>query len=141
MSMSDRFMSYYMDVAERTAQMSHAVRLKVGAVLVINNGIVSTGFNGTPSGEDNCCEHTIDENLVTKPNVIHAEDNALRRAHERNIDVYNTLSYMFVTHAPCLFCASKIINTDIKHVIYRNDFRNMSGIDYLKECDVKVIKF
>ena len=74
--MKPKFIDYYMKIAEVTATLSYAKRLNVGAVIVKDNQILATGYNGMPSGWENVCEHEIDGQLVTKPEVLHAETNA-----------------------------------------------------------------
>jgi dCMP deaminase len=138
MTISNRFVAYYMDVAERSAQLSYATILQVGAVIVVDNGIISTGFNGTPKGEPNSCEHYVDGQLVTLPNVIHAEDNAIRRVYERNLCAHG--ASIFITHAPCLKCSQKILASGIKEVFYKNDYKNHYGINFLSDHYVKVRK-
>jgi len=130
-----------MDTAERFAQLSSAVRLQVGAVVVKDNRIISIGYNGTPSGWDNLCEDLVqlsDDTLVTKTKaeVIHAEANAitkLARSNESGVG-----SSMFITHAPCVDCAKLIYGAGINTVYYRNSYRNNDGIDFLQKCNVDV---
>ena len=131
-----------MDVAFRFSELSTAVRLKVGAIIVKNDRIISIGYNGMPSGWDNNCEdyHGLDLNgnptLVTKPEVIHAEANAiakLAKSHETGVD-----SKMFLTHAPCLHCAKQIYTAGIDTVYYHQNYRDTTGLDFLKKCNVKV---
>ena len=130
-----------MDTAERFAQLSSAVRLQVGAVVVKDNRIISIGYNGTPSGWDNLCEDLVqlsDDTLVTKTKaeVIHAEANAitkLARSNESGVG-----SSMFITHAPCVDCAKLIYGAGINTVYYRDSYRNDDGIDFLQKCNVDV---
>lgn len=143
--MKQRFIDYYMDIAERTALLSRAIRLKVGSILVKDNKIISIGFNGTPAGWDNECENSeyADDGfrvtLTTKPEVIHAEANAiskLARCHESGNE-----SVMFITHAPCMECAKLIYGAGIKQVFYRTAYRSSDGIDFLNKCNVEVIQY
>lgn len=138
MIFSDRFLQFYMDVAERSAQLSYATKLQVGAVVVVDNGILSTGFNGTPRGESNACEVVSGNQLVTLPNVIHAEDNAIRRVYERNLCAHG--GSIFITHAPCIKCADKIIDAGIKEVYYKHPYRDENGIRLLERDNIKVRK-
>lgn len=135
---SDRFLQFYMDVAERSSQLSYATILQVGAVVVVDNGIISTGFNGRPKGEPNVCEHYVDGKLFTLPSVIHAEDNAIRRVYERNLCAHG--GSIFITHAPCIKCADKIIDAGIKEVYYKHDYKNDNGIRLLEHDNIKVRK-
>lgn len=147
-----------MDTAARFADLSSARRLKVGSVVVKDNRIVSIGYNGTPAGWDNDCEIKTycedgdwseqqlpkDSNiwkkykLTTKPEVIHAEANAISKLARSNESGLG--STMFITHAPCLDCAKLIYGAGINTVYYRNSYRNTDGIDFLKKCDIGVMK-
>ena len=139
--MKQKWIDAFMDTAERFAQLSSAVRLQVGAVVVKDNRIISIGYNGTPSGWDNLCEDLVqlsDDTLVTKTKaeVIHAEANAitkLARSNESGVG-----SSMFITHAPCVDCAKLIYGAGINTVYYRDSYRNDDGIDFLQKCNVDV---
>lgn len=125
----------YMDMAERFAQLSSATRLKVGSIVVRDNRVISIGYNGMPSGWTNTCE---DENNVTKPEVIHAEANAitkLARDGERGLG-----ADLFCTHAPCIHCAKLIYGAGIKKVFYKETYRDTLGIDFLEACGIEVEK-
>ena len=98
----------HMRTAENYAMLSHAIRLQVGAIVVKDDRIISIGYNGTPSGWDNKCENEtyIDDfhiEMTTKPEVIHAEANAIAKLAKSNESGEG--AYMFITHAPCLSCA------------------------------------
>ena len=136
--MKERAIKAHMDVAETYAKLSYAERLKVGAIVVKDNRVISIGYNGTPSGWENKCETNVDGVLVTKPEVIHAEANAiskLARTHESGID-----ADMFITHLPCIECAKLIFSSGIKRVFYKNEYRDIKGLEFLKNCQVGVIK-
>jgi dCMP deaminase len=141
--MKQKFISAFMKTAETFAELSSAVRLKVGAIVVKEERIISIGYNGTPSGWDNTCEYQeIDMNgndrLVTKKEVIHAESNAITKLAKSPESGNN--SVMFVTHAPCIECAKLIYQSGISSVYYRNSYRDSSGIDFLNKCGVFVVK-
>ena len=125
----------YMDIAERFAKLSSAKRLQVGAIVVRDNRVISIGYNGMPAGWTNDCE---DENNVTKPEVIHAEANAitkLARDGERGLG-----ADLFCTHAPCIHCAKLIYGAGIKTVFYRETYRDTLGVDFLETAGVEVKK-
>jgi dCMP deaminase len=132
-----------MKAAEVYAQLSSARRLQVGCVIVKNDTIIGIGYNGMPSGWDNNCEYEIHQpvervNLVTKPEVLHAETNAIAKvARSTNSSEGATL---FVTHAPCIECAKLIHQSGIKTVYYRNPYRDELGIDFLKKCEIEVMQ-
>jgi len=140
--MKDKFKKLYMDWASRTAELSHAVRLQVGAVIVKDDSVISYGYNGMPAGWDNNCEfefrhpQTKITELVTNKEVLHAESNAIAKlAKSTNSGLGAT---MFVTHAPCMECAKLIYQSGIGHVLYRNSYRDTSGITFLEKSGVKV---
>lgn len=122
----------YMNICVEVAQMSHAQRSKVGAILVKDNNIMSFGYNGTPSGSNNCCE--VDN--VTKPDVLHAESNAIcKMAQSTNSSQGATL---YVTLSPCFECAKLIIQSGIKRVVFKEKYRDTSSIIFLQDNNVKV---
>lgn len=120
-----------MEVAEIYSRLSYANRLKVGAIVVKDNRVISIGYNGTPSGWDNACE---DLNNKTKDEVIHAEANAISKLAS-NVESGVGAS-MFVTHAPCIECSKLIYGAGITHVYYRNQYRNDLGLNFLKKCEI-----
>ena len=132
-----------MSVAAVYSEVSSARRLKVGCVIVKNNTIIGIGYNGMPSGWDNNFEDFFyDENgierMKTKPEVLHAESNALAKvARSTNSCEGATL---YVTHAPCLDCSKLIYQSGINSVFYRNEYRDSAGINFLHNCQVSVNK-
>ena len=152
-----KFANAHMKAAEVYSQLSSARRLHVGCVVVKDNTIIGIGYNGMPSGWDNNCEDkvfanawSVDNeiweyqeedsghpyNLKTKPEVLHAETNALAKiARSTNSSDGAT---MFITHAPCLDCAKLVYQSGIKSVYYRNSYKNTDGLDFLNKCNVEV---
>ena len=131
-----------MDVAERFAQLSSARRLHVGAIVVKDDRIISIGYNGMPAGWDNDCEYVfthpqtkIDE-LVTRKEVLHAETNAIAKLAKSNESGMGAT--MFITHAPCLDCAKLIYQSGIGNVLYRNAYRDTSGVTFLERSGIQV---
>lgn len=114
------------------AALSYCVRRQVGCVIVKNNRIISIGWNGTPAGEDNCCE---DSNGDTKDNVIHAEDNALRKLP---LDEDLSEAYLFVTTCPCIHCANIVVNRKVGHVVYDEVKNTGSGLHHLLDHGIGV---
>lgn len=132
-----------MDTAERFAELSHARRLHVGAIIVKDDRIISIGYNGMPSGWDNNCEDVIQHSddtvsLKTKPEVLHAETNAIAKLAKSNESGDGAV--LFVTHAPCLDCAKLVYQSGLNSVFYRNSYRDDSGILFLQKAGVKVEK-
>ena len=123
-----------MDVAESFAKLSSAVRLQVGAIVVKDDRIISIGYNGMPSGWDNCCE---DDNK-TKAEVLHAETNAIAKLAKSSESGCGAT--MFVTHAPCIDCAKLVYQSGIDTVYYKNDYRSTQGLEFLTKSNVDVIK-
>ena len=124
----DRMQQYitaHMNVAKEYAKLSHAVRLKVGAALVSpdNTRVLVTSFNGTPSGwYTNVCEYTNEDgSLTTKPEVVHAELNAIAFAAKYGIPTKDCI--MYVTHSCCTECAKNMIQAGIKTVYYIHEYR------------------
>jgi len=136
-----KFANAHMKAAEVYSELSSARRLHVGCVVVKDNTIIGIGYNGMPSGWDNNCEDTIQHSddtvtLKTKPEVLHAETNALAKiAKSTNSSEGAT---MFITHAPCLDCAKLVYQSGIKSVYYRNSYKNTDGLDFLNKCNVEV---
>ena len=141
-SMKQKYINTHMVVAETYAGLSTATRLKVGAIVVKDDRIISIGYNGMPSGWDNNCEdyHGLDlkgnPTLVTKPEVLHAETNAIAKLARSNESGLNAT--MFITHAPCLDCAKLIYQTGISTVYYRNAYRESTGVEFLLKSGVDV---
>jgi dCMP deaminase len=139
--MKPKFQQLYMDIAQRVALMSHARRLQVGAIVVKEDRVISMGYNGMPAGWDNNCEDVIQHSddttsLKTKPEVLHAETNAiakLARSGEHGLD-----SDLFVTHAPCMDCAKLIYQAGIRRVFFGTAYRDSAGVDFLSASGVKV---
>ena len=130
-----------MKTAETFAELSHARRLHVGAIVVKDDRIISIGYNGMPAGWDNDCEDTIQHSddtvtLKTKPEVLHAETNAIAKLAKSNESGLGAT--MFITHAPCLDCAKLIYQSGISSVLYRDAYRDTSGITFLERSGVTV---
>jgi dCMP deaminase len=139
--MKQKWIDAFMDTAERFAQLSSAVRLQVGAVVVKDNRIISIGYNGMPSGWTNECEKIVQNSddtvtTVTKDEVIHAEANAIIKLARDGESGYG--SSLFCTHAPCIHCAKLIHGAGIEHVYFRHAYRDENGIDFLENCKIKV---
>ena len=135
--MKDKLKQAYMKTAETFAELSHARRLHVGAIVVKDDRIISIGYNGMPAGWDNDCENVLEDGtLKTKPEVLHAETNAiakLARSNESGLD-----GDIFITHAPCLDCAKLIYQAGIRRVFYRTAYRDNAGVDFLEASKVRV---
>jgi len=131
--LKQKYIDAHMKVAETYASLSSAKRLQVGAIVVKDNRVISIGYNGMPSGWDNECE---DENYKSKPEVLHAETNAIAKLARSNDSGLNAT--MFITHAPCLDCAKLIYQSGISTVYYRNTYRESFGIEFLEKSSINV---
>ena len=142
--MKQKFVDAHMDVAEVYSRLSTAKRLQVGCVVVKDNTIIGIGYNGMPSGWDNNCEEEFiveeDEKFIkslkTKPEVLHAETNALAKIAKSTNS--SDGASMFITHAPCIDCAKLVYQSGINSVYYRNSYKNTEGLDFLKKCNIKI---
>lgn len=133
--MKEKYKQAHMKTAHIYAECSSAVRLKVGAIVVKDDRIISIGYNGMPTGWNNECEYEITAGeLKTKPEVLHAESNAIAKLARSSESGLN--SAIFVTHSPCIDCAKMIYQSGIKEVYYATEYRSNDGIDFLKKCGI-----
>ncbi len=176
--MKQKFIDYFMGIANLTSKLSSAKRLQVGAVIVKGNQIIGTGYNGMPTGWDNDCEYKkymspdaggwlnpdeIEEQwpyqeylekttekgevwgynarykLVTKDEVLHAESNAIAKVSRSTESSENAT--MFCTHAPCIDCAKLIYQSGINTLYYRKQYRDDSGLEFLKQGGINVHQY
>lgn len=140
--MKPKFKDAYMKTAKVFAELSHARRLHVGAIIVKDDRIISIGYNGMPAGWDNNCEIDYYDDTAqwvgnkTRPEVLHAETNAiakLARSSDSGLD-----ATLFVTHGPCLDCAKLIFQSGIRRVYFGEHYRDDAGIQFLKKSGVEV---
>lgn len=134
--MKEKHIIAYCKTALNFAECSTATRLKVGAICVKDDKIISIGYNGSLSGWDNCCEDTDGK---TKPTIIHAEANCIAKLAQTGGGAQN--STMFCTHSPCLECAKLIATSGIKQLYYITEYRNLDGITFLIKAGCKVIQY
>jgi len=116
------------------AKLSHCERKKVGAIIVKDRMIISDGFNGTPSNFDNCCE---DDYGYTKWYVLHAEANAILKVARSTQSCEGATLY--ITLSPCQHCSKLIHQAGIKKVVYANEYKDTSGLEFLKKAGVELI--
>lgn len=155
-----------MDFAKRVAQLSYARRLQVGAVIVKDDTVISYGYNGMPAAWDNDCEDkeympfdaggwlSPEEiwhqwplkddggefyRLKTKPEVLHAESNAISKLAKSSNS--GLRADIFITHAPCMECAKLIYQSGIRRVFYSENYRDSSGVEFLKKSGVEVEQY
>jgi dCMP deaminase len=130
----------YMDIAVRLSEMSCAERKVVGAVLVKEDNIISFGWNGMPSGFDNCCEHFENNNLVTNNEVAHAELNIFAKL-AKNGSTGTKGSVLYVTLSPCFECSKLIVQSGVSKVYYLEEYRDTRPLEFLNKAGVEVIKY
>lgn len=135
---------YFMKIAHVVAERSTCFRNNVGAVIVKNKHIVSTGYNGAPRGIEHCLdigcyrkEHNVPSGQKHELcRAVHAEQNAIIQASLNGASTEDAV--LFCTHSPCIICAKMIINAKIKKVYYANEYADQSAMDYFKEVGVEV---
>lgn len=165
--MKKKFIDYFMSIADITAKLSYAKRLQVGAVIVKENQILATGYNGMPADWENRCEDVLcidsDGNedaetlmkegwvfgtdkdtamwtkSVTRPEVLHAESNALMKVAQSTES--SSGATLFCTHAPCIECAKLIYQSGINKVYYRDTYRDSKGLEFLKQGGIDVNQY
>ena len=137
--MKDKFVQAHMKAARVYADLSYAKRKKVGAVIVRDDRILSIGYNGTPAGWDNCCEELSlpRGTLVTKPEVLHAETNAIAKLAASTESGKGAALFIYPC-SPCMECAKLIYQSGINEVYFTEQYRNEDGVDFLKKAGVKV---
>lgn len=131
----------YMGTAFLHARKSKAIRKKVGACIVTKNGVILAGYNGTPADWDNLCEEKViaSDNSVylrTKPEVLHAELNAMLKAAKEGVSIKGATVY--ITLSPCVQCSAMMAQAGISTVYYAEDYRDSNGIDLLRSHDIEV---
>jgi len=131
---SERYDKAYLRMATTWAELSHCQRKRVGAIIVRDGMIISDGYNGTPAGFDNCCENDQGE---THWYVLHAEANAiLKVAHSTNNCQNATL---YLTLSPCRDCSKLVLQAGIKKVVYINEYKDTTGVDFLRSAGVETV--
>ncbi len=141
------FDEYFMEIVEIVKKRSTCLRRQVGAIIVRDNNIIATGYNGSPKGVRHC-----DKNLCLRENAnivsgqrhelcrgTHAEQNAIIQAAVNGTSIKDATIY--VTHSPCILCSKMLINAGIEKIIYKGDYPDSASIEILKEAGVEIIKY
>jgi dCMP deaminase len=123
----------YLRIASEWSKLSYCKRKQVGAIIVRDRMIISYGYNGTPSGFENCCE---DAEGLTQWYVLHAEANAILKVARSTQTCDNATLY--ITLSPCKECSKLIHQSGIKRVVYKNGYRDTSGIEFLVKAGIEV---
>jgi dCMP deaminase len=138
--MKPKYIALYMDIAERISKMSYAKRLQVGSVIVKENTILSYGWNGMPTDWENNCEIVLEDgSLKTRPEVLHAETNAIAKVSRSTESSQGAT--LFCTHSPCLDCAKLIYQAGISTVYYRDTYRSDDGLNFLRISGINVNRY
>lgn len=132
----------YLSMAQTWSKLSKAVRKKVGCLIVKDGAIISDGYNGTPTGFDNVCEYQDPRvsfnQLITKPEVLHAESNAITKLAKSTQS--SAGATMYITISPCVECAKLIIQSEISRVVYGKLYKNEDGLNLLRQAKIKIIE-
>ncbi len=131
--------SYFMDITFQVARRSTCPRASVGAVIVRDKRILTTGYNGSPRGLPHCTEAGC---LIVNGHCVrtlHAEQNAIIQGALHGVDVSH--STLYVTHQPCLSCAKMIINAGIERVVYAGDYPDEIARSFLEQAHVELVHF
>ncbi len=131
-----RYDKAYLRLALEWAKLSYCQRKKVGALIVKNGTIIADGYNGTPSGFDNCCE---DLQGNTHWYVLHAEANAILKLSKSNNS--GDGATLYITLSPCKDCSKLILQSGIKRVVYCTEYKDTEGVDFLKNSGIEVVFF
>lgn len=123
----------YLRIAREWGKLSHCQRKKVGALIVKDRMIISDGYNGTPTGFENPCE---DEEGYTKWYVLHAEANAISKVASSTQSCQGATLY--ITLSPCKECSKLIHQTGITRIVYTDDYKDNSGLQFLAKAGVKI---
>ena len=123
----------YLRIAKEWSQLSYCKRKQVGAIIVRDRMIISDGYNGTPSGFENCCE---DNEGLTNWYVLHAEANAILKV-ARSTQICDGAT-LYITLSPCKECSKLIHQSGIKRVVYQHGYRDTTGVDFLVKAGVFV---
>lgn len=125
----------YLKMAKSWSELSHCSRKKVGALIVKDDMIISDGYNGTPSGFDNCCE---DDNGDTLWYVLHAEANAILKVSKSTNNSKGATLYL--TLSPCKDCSKLVLQAGITRVVFSDNYKDTSGVDFLKDAGIEVVQ-
>ena len=135
MSKQEKYDRAYLRMAIEWSKLSHCERRKVGSLIVKGRMIISDGYNGTPTGFENYCE---DEEGYTKWYVLHAEANAILKVASSNHSCEGASLYL--TLSPCKDCSKLINQAGIKRLIYIEEYKDRSGLDFLEKAGVEIVK-
>ncbi|KMQ71296.1 deoxycytidylate deaminase [Chryseobacterium koreense] len=125
----------YLKMAKEWAKLSYCKRRQVGALIVKDRMIISDGYNGTPSGFENCCE---DDAGKTHWYVLHAEANAILKLAGSTQSARDATLYL--TLSPCKECSKLVLQAGIKKIVYVDEYSDNDGIAFLKNHGIEILK-
>ena len=125
----------YIDMATRVAMESKCPRTQVGCVVLLPSGLLATGINGFPAGQ----EEWWNDGSVSNPLVTHAELNALGKCLEQGVSAKDATVYL--TLAPCLECSKLLVRAKVSRVVYKDSYRCLDGVEYLQRYGVLTEQF
>ena len=138
---------YFMEMLEVVKTRSTCIRRQVGAIIVKDNRIISTGYNGAPKGLEHCTKDTC---IRLKNNIksgerhelcraTHAEQNAIISAAKMGVSIDG--GSIYITDSPCILCSKMLINAGIKRIIYKGNYPDAFSLQLLEEAGVEVVKY
>lgn len=134
MKKQEKYDKTYLKMAKEWSKLSHCKRKKVGALVVKDRMIISDGYNGTPSGFDNCCE---DKKGDTKWHVLHAEANAILKVASSTQSCKGATLY--ITLSPCKQCSKLIHQAGFTRLVYAEEYKDISGLDFLEKTVIELV--
>ncbi|MBN2039244.1 MAG: cytidine/deoxycytidylate deaminase family protein [Spirochaetes bacterium] len=136
---------YFMKIAHDVATRATCIRRKVGAVIVKDKRILSTGYNGAPAGISHCTKETCLRTINNIPSGqrhelcrgLHAEQNAIIQAALHGVSINNAIIY--ITNQPCSICTKMLINSGIKKFVYSDPYDDQLAMEMIREAGIDVI--
>ncbi|MBW6517602.1 MAG: cytidine/deoxycytidylate deaminase family protein [ANME-2 cluster archaeon] len=138
---------YFMEIARVVAKRSTCLRNQVGAVIVLDKRILSTGYNGAPRNLQHCLDIGCirqQQNIASGTRhelcrAVHAEQNAIIQSALHGVSIGSATLYC--THQPCILCAKMIINSNIKKVVFSNNYPDEEAIRFFDKAGVEIVSF
>lgn len=132
---STKFDKAYLKMAMEWAKLSYCKRKQVGALIVKDRMIISDGYNGTPSGFENCCEDAAGK---THWYVLHAEANAILKLAGSTQSAKDATLYL--TLSPCKECSKLVVQAGIKKIVYMDDYSDNAGVEFLRNHGIEILQ-
>lgn len=138
---------YFIDLARLVSSRSTCLRRQVGAVIVKDKNVLTTGYNGAPSGISHCCKNGCLREKMAVPSGerhelcrgLHAEQNAIIQAAKHGVNIANGILYC--THVPCVICAKMLINAGLEKIVYLEGYPDQLAVDMLNESGIQVVAY